>query len=60
METRESVRDSAVAVLHVNDDKVVAGKSRDLGERRGEGEEEKAVEGVAITETGLQCAIGGG
>lgn len=59
METGESVGDSAVAVLHVDDDEVVARETGDLGERGGEREEEKAVEGFAIAETGLQCTIGG-
>lgn len=60
MENGKSVGDSAVAVLHVDDDEVVAGETGDLGERRGEGEKEEAVESFAIAETRLQCAIGGG
>ncbi len=63
METRESVGDATVAVLHVNDDEVVAGETGDLGEGRGEAEEEETVQGLAIAEArfeafGIGC--GGG
>lgn len=34
VETRESVGDAAMAVLHVDDDEVVAGEASDLGEGR--------------------------
>lgn len=60
METREGVGDAAVAVLHVDDDEVVAGEAGDLGESWGEGEEEEAVEGFAIVEAGFEGLFGGG
>jgi len=44
----ERVADAAGAVLHVDDDEVVASEGGDLGEGGGEGEEEETVEGVAI------------
>lgn len=60
MEAREGVGDATVAVLHVNDDKVVAGEARDLGKGGGEAEEEEAVEGLAIFETGFEGLWCGG
>lgn len=54
METGESGGDGTVAVFHVDDDKVVAGEGGDLGEGRGEGEEEEAVEGFATFEAGFE------
>lgn len=58
-ETGEGIGDSAVAVLHVDDDEIVAGETSDLGKSGGEGKEEETVEGFAIAETGLQCWIEG-
>lgn len=54
MEAGESGGDGTVAVFHVDDDKVVAGEGGDLGEGRGEGEEEEAVEGFATFEAGFE------
>ena len=48
VEARERVADAAGAVLHVDDNEVVAGEGGDLGEGGGEGEEEETVEGVAV------------
>lgn len=55
----ECVGDAAGAVLHVDDDVVVSGEACDLGECRREAEEEEAVEGLAIMETGFE-GFGGG
>ncbi len=43
MWSQESFRNASRAVFHVDDDKVVAGETGDLGEGRGEAEEEKTV-----------------
>lgn len=48
VEARERVADAAGAVLHVDDDEVVAGEGGDLGQGGGEGEEEETVKGVAV------------
>lgn len=48
VEARESVADAAGAVLHVDDNEVVAGEGGDLREGGGEGEEEETVQGFAI------------
>lgn len=47
-----------MAVFHVDDDEVIAGEAGDLGERGGEGEEEEAVEGLAVSEAGLWVSRG--
>lgn len=56
----EGVADAAGAVFHVDDDEIVAGEARDLGDGGGEAEEEEAVEGLAIAETGFECFRGDG
>lgn len=50
----ERVGDAAGAVLHVDDDVVVAGEAGDLGQCGREAEEKEAVEGLAIVETGFE------
>lgn len=60
MEAGEGLGDAAMAVLHVDDDKVIAGEAGDLGESWGEGEEEEAVESLAVLEAGLEVLGGGG
>lgn len=57
-EAGERLGDPARPVLHVNDDIVVAGEGGELGEGRGEGEEEQAVEGVPGGEAGLEGGRG--
>jgi len=47
----ERLRDPTGPVFHVEDDVVIA---RELGEGRGEGEEEQAVEGVPGGQAGLE------
>ncbi|KAF1863341.1 hypothetical protein Lal_00031226 [Lupinus albus] len=59
VEARERVGDTAIAMFHVDDDIVVASEASDLGEGGGEGEEEKAVEGVTVTEAGFEVRWGG-
>lgn len=62
-EAVQSLGDAAVAVLHVDDDEIVAGEAGDLGESGGEGAEEEAVEGIAIVEArfeGRRTGRGGG
>lgn len=58
----ESLGDAAGAVFHINYDEIVAGETGDLGEGRGEAEEEEAVEGFAIFEAGFEGLVrcGGG
>lgn len=60
VEAREGVGDAAVAVFHVDHHEVVAGEAGDLGDGGGEAEEEEAVEGFAIFETGFEGLWGGG
>lgn len=43
-----------MAVLHINDDEVVASEAGDLSESGREAEEEEAIKGFAIVETRLQ------
>lgn len=56
--TIESVGDSAGTVFHVDNDEVIAGEARDLGEGGGEAEEEETVEDFATVETGLEGLVG--
>lgn len=56
VEAREGVGDSAVTMLHVDDDVVVTGKASNLSESRGEAEEKEAVECFSIVETGFEGA----
>jgi hypothetical protein len=58
-EAGERVGDAARAVLHVDNDEVVAGEAGDLSECGGEAEEEEAVEGLAVVETGFEGFAGG-
>lgn len=60
MEAREGVGDAAGAVFHVDDCEVVTGQAGDLGEGRGEAEEEYAVKSLAISEAGFECFWDGG
>lgn len=60
MEAGEGLGDAAMAVLHVHDHEVIAGEAGDLGEGWGEGEEEEAVESLAVLEPGLEGLGGGG
>ena len=61
VEAGESVGDASRAVFHVDDDEVVAGETGDLGEGRGEAEEEETVQGLAIAEARFEAfGIGGG
>lgn len=54
MKAGKGVADATGAVLHVDDDEVIAGVARDLGEGGGEGEEEETIEGLAVAEAGLE------
>lgn len=54
MEAGEGIRYSSVAVLHVHYGKVVPGEPRYLGDCGGEGEEEDAIEGLAVLEAGFE------
>jgi hypothetical protein len=54
----ERLGDPARPVLHVDDDVVVAGEGGELGEGRGEGEEEQTVQGVSGGEAGLEGGRG--
>lgn len=54
METGEGVGDATVAVFHIDDNEIVTGETSDLGEGRGEAEEEETVKGFAIVETGFE------
>lgn len=60
MKARESVGYAAVAVLHVDDGKVVPGEAGNLSEGGGETEEENPVKGLAIPEAGFQGLRGDG
>lgn len=59
VEAGEGGGGAAVAVLHVDDDEVIAGEAGDLGKGGGEGEEEEAVEGLAVSEAGFEGGRGG-
>ena len=50
--------DSSRAVFHVDDYEVVARECGDLGQSGGEGEEEDAIEGFAVAETGFERGWG--
>uniref|UniRef100_A0A2N9IKD9 CCHC-type domain-containing protein n=1 Tax=Fagus sylvatica TaxID=28930 RepID=A0A2N9IKD9_FAGSY len=59
--SQESNENASRAVFHVDDDEVVAGETGDLGEGRGEAEEEKTVQGLTITEARFEAfGVGGG
>jgi hypothetical protein len=59
--SQESNENASRAVFHVDDDEVVAGETGDLGEGRGEAEEEKTVQGLTITEARFEAfRVGGG
>ena len=60
VEARKGGGDSTVAVFHVDDDEVVSSEAGDLGEGWGEGEEEEAVQGIAVLEAGFEGLRGGG
>ena len=48
-------------MFHVDDDEVIAGETGDLGEGRGEAEEEETVQGLAIAEARFEALeVGGG
>lgn len=59
-EAGEGVGDAAGAVLHVDDDVVVAGEAGDLCEGGGVAEEKEAVEGLAGGEAGAEAEGGDG